>query len=173
MADGFGAPGSVTVRREECGAFWQVTAWPGTLDAVAARLGEIAGVEAPGSGGMIDTDIGRIARVGPLVWWIVGVECDAARALSGIAPEEGAALDLTDSRVRFVVSGPHARDTMMRLAPLDFRDRGFPVGQIAATAAHHVSVHIARQEDAWEVYVTTTFARALAEMLEETTAQWG
>ena len=162
----------VIVAREECGPFWQVAAWPDTLDAVAARLGEVAGAQAPGPGEILDSDIGQVARIGPLVWWVIGTTEEAGEALAAIAPEEGKALDLTDNRVRFTVSGPFARDMMMRLAPLDFRDRSFSVGQIAATAAHHVSVQIARREAAWDVYVTTTFADALAEVLEETAMQW-
>lgn len=166
MADG------VTILREECGPFWQVTAWPGTLADVAARIGDITGAEAPGPGALVQTDSGQVARIAPLAWWIIGAKVDAVEALSGIAAEEGAALDLTDNRVRFAISGPRARDTMMRLAPLDFRDRAFPVDRIAATAAHHMSVQVARRQDAWDVYVTTTFADAFAEVLEETVAQW-
>ena len=166
MADG------VTILRENCGPFWQVTAWPDTLGAVAARLGGITGADAPGPGALVQTGSGGIARIAPLVWWIIGANADAVAALDGIAAEEGTALDLTDNRVRFAISGPRARDTMMRLAPLDFRDRGFPVGHVAATAAHHMSVVIARREEAWDVYVTTTFADAFAEVLEETAAQW-
>jgi len=166
-----GAAG-VTIIREDCGPFWQVSAWPGTLGSVAARLREITGTDAPGPGGIVATECGQVARIGPLVWWIIGANDDAARALADIAPEEGSALDLTDNRIRFAVSGPYARDMMMRLAPLDFRDRGFAPGHIAATAAHHMSVQIARREDAWDVYVTATFADAFAEVLEETAAQW-
>ena len=166
MADG------VTIIREDCGPFWQITAWPDTLGAVAARIGEIAGAQAPGPGACVQTQSGQIARIAPLAWWIIGANADAAGALAGIAAAEGTALDLTDNRVRFVISGPYARDMMMRLAPLDFRDRGFPVGHIAATAAHHMSVQIARREEGWNVYVTATFADAFAEVLEETAGQW-
>jgi len=169
MADG----ASVTVSREKCGAFWQVTAWPETLGAVAGWLGGIVGVEAPGPGGIVASDAGQVARIGPLVWWVIGASDEAAQALAEIAPEDGTALDMTDNRVRFTVSGPMARDMMMRLAPLDFRDRSFAVGHVAATAAHHMSVQIARRDEAWDVYVTATFADAFAEVLEETAAQWG
>ena len=172
MADALDAPHAATVLREDCGSFWQIAAWPDTLDSIASRLGEIAGVEAPGPGEVVESDIGHIARIGPLVWWVIGANAEAGRALAAIAPEEGAALDLTDNRVRFVVSGPYARETMMRLAPLDYRDRSFPPGRIAASAAHHIAVQIARREEAWEIYVTTTFADAFAEVLEETVAQW-
>ena len=173
MADGSSVAQGVTITREDCGPFWQVTAWPDTLDAVAARLGGIAGVQAPGPCAMVDSDIGQIARIAPLVWWVVGTTAEAARALADIAPEEGTALDMTDNRVRFSVSGPYARSMMVRLAPLDFRDRSFATGTIAATAAHHMSVQIARREEAWDIYITATFADALAEVLAETAAQWG
>ena len=158
--------------REDCGAFWQVSAWPDTVGAVAARLGEATGRDAPGPGGIVATDGGQVARIAPLVWWIIGAAPAAAKAVADLPPEEGTVVDLTDNRTRFVISGPLARDMMMRLAPLDFRDRAFPVGHIAATAAHHMSVQIARREDAWDVYVTSTFADALEEVLAETAAQW-
>lgn len=173
MADGSDMAQGVTIIREDCEAFWQVTAWPDTLGAVASRLGEITGVAAPGPGGLVAADTGQIARIGPLVWWIIGANAEAVRALADIGAQEGSALDMTDNRVRFVISGPRARDMMMRLAPLDFRDRSFAVGTIAATAAHHMSVQIARREEAWDVYVTATFADAFAEVLAETAAQWG
>jgi len=173
MVDAPTVANSVTIIREECGAFWQVAAWPDTLGAVAARLAEITGAAVPGPGGIVRTDSGQIARIAPLTWWMIGANADAIRALQDIAPDQGAIVDLTDNRVRFVISGPYARDMMMRLAPLDFRDRGFPTGRIAATAAHHVSVQIARGDDAWDIYVTATFADAFAEILAETAAQWG
>ncbi len=164
---------AVSIAREGCGTFWQVAAWPDTLGTVAGRLAEATGVEAPGPGELAAAGGMQVARVAPLVWWVIGATDEAARALAAIAPDDGTALDMTDNRERFVVSGPRARDLMMRLAPLDFRDRSFPAGRIAATAAHHMSVQIARRDDAWDVYVTTTFADALAEVLEETAAQWG
>ncbi len=170
MAEGMTVDSAYT--REECGAFWQVAAWPGTLGAVAAHLGKVVGSEAPGPGRIITTDAGQIARIGPLVWWIIGATPQAIEALADISVEDGTVLDMTDNRTRFVVSGPYARDIMMRLAPLDFRDRAFPIGQIVATAAHHMSVQVVRREEAWDVYVTSTFADALEELLAETAAQW-
>jgi len=35
-----------------------------------------------------------------------------------------------------------------------------------------MSVHIARREAAWDVYVSASFAQTLAEVLEETVVQW-
>lgn len=172
MADGSGVTQGVTIIREDCGAFWQVTAWPDTVSVIAGQLGEITGISAPGPGELVSANTGQVARIGPLVWWVIGADAEVARALAGIAPEEGTALDMTDNRVRFAISGPSARDMMMRLAPLDFRDRSFAVGTIAATAAHHMSVQIARREEAWDVYVTATFADAFAEVLAETAGQW-
>lgn len=172
MADGSDIARGVIINRENCGLFWQVTAWPGTLGVVASRLGEMGGA-APGPGKIVPSGVGQVARIGPLVWWVIGASEEAANALGDIAPEEGTALDITDNRVRFSISGPSARDMMMRLAPLDFRDRSFAAGTIAATAAHHMSVQIARREEAWDVYVTATFADAFAEVLAETAAQWG
>ncbi len=172
MADGSSVAHGVIYAREECGAFWQVSAWPATVAAVAERLAAAVGTAAPGPGDMVTTGAGQVARIAPLAWWVIGADAGAMDALRDLSPEDGAVLDMTDNRTRFVISGPYARDMMMRLAPLDFRDRAFPAGRIAATAAHHMSVQIVRREDAWDVYVTSTFADAFEEVLAETAAQW-
>lgn len=159
----------VSITRESCGPMWQVAAWPDTISTVAEQITDATGCAAPGPGGYVESGSLRMARTAPLVWWIIG---EAPEALTALPPELGASLDITDSRERFVVTGPHASDLMRRLAPLDFRKRSFPVGHIAATVAHHLSVHIARREEGWDVYVTTTFADTMDEILQETALQW-
>lgn len=142
----------LTVTEHLCDPLWQVTLWPGVShDSLPAEPGRIAD---------------GVARIGPRVW--IGFEGEPP----GIATDDGATLDIAHSRKRFRIEGDRARDVVMRLAPLDFRDSAFPDGAIKATAAHHMSVWIARDGAAWDVYVGYTFAGVMRELLEETAAQW-
>ena len=100
--------------------------------------------------------------------WVVFEGNDAP----SIGEADGTVTDLCHSRKRFRVEGALARDVMMRLAPLDFRDRAFADGAFKATTAHHMSVWIARDGEAWNIWVGFTFADAMRDVLEETVAQW-
>lgn len=158
------------------GAFapiWQVTAWPHTVAGVASRVASVIGGDAPNAGMIAAGSTASAARIGPLVWWVFGVDADAASGLADIPAEEGAALDLTDGRMVFRVEGPRARDVVMRLAPIDFRDKSFPEGRIVSTLAHHMNLHIARSGAGYDVYVSSSFGGTLHEVLIETVAQWG
>jgi len=81
---------ATTIARESCGAFWQVTAWPGTIGAVSSRLADITGIAAPGPGEIAHTGAVQVARVGPLVWWIIGAD--------GALPDVDTALRSAPSR---------------------------------------------------------------------------
>lgn len=165
MAD----PG-VTIGAGVLADIWQVTAWPETVGDVAARVAAATGHDAPEPGAVSP---GGAARIGPLVWWVFDAAPDAAARLAEIPAAEGTALDLGGGRMRFTVSGPRARDVMMRLAPIDFREAAFPEGRIVSTLAHHLNLQIARSGAGYDIYVSASFAPTLHEILTETVAQWG
>jgi len=136
-----------------CETLVQVTLWPG-----------VSRADLPTAPGHVEN--GKV-RSGPMTW--VVFEGNDAPSISG---DEGTLTDLGHSRKRFRIEGKLAYDVMMRLAPLDFRDRAFADRAFKATTAHHISVWIARDGDAWDIWVGFTFADALREVLEETAAQW-
>ena len=136
-----------------CDTLVQITLWPGQSQ-----------TDLPSAPGKIKN--GKV-RTGPLTW-VVFEGSDAP----SISDEEGTLTDLGHSRKCYRVEGALAQDVMMRLAPLDFRDRAFEDGAFKATTAHHVSVWTARDGDAWNIWVGFTFADAFREVLEETAAQW-
>jgi len=144
---------SLKITETLCETLSQLTLWPGVTRA-----------DLPSAPGRIENGM---VRSGPLTWVIF----DGKDAPS-VSDEEGALTDLGHSRKCFRVEGAFARDVMMRLAPLDFRDRAFEDGAFKATTAHHTSVWIARDGDAWNIWVGYTFADAFREVLEETAAQW-
>lgn len=142
----------LTITETLCDELWQVNLWPGVT---CADLPDAPGIITDG-----------IARTGPRTWVV----------FDGNAPDvsetDGTLTDLCHSRKRFHIEGEMARDVMMRLAPLDFRDRSFSDGAFKATTAHHMSVWIARSGEAFDLWVGFTFADAMRDVLEETAAQW-
>ena len=136
-----------------CETLMQVTLWP-----------DVSRADLPNSPGKIET--GKV-RTGPRTW-VVFEGNDAP----SISDDEGTLTDLGHSRKCFRVEGSLAWDVMLRLAPLDFRDHAFEDGMFKATTAHHISVWIARDGDAWNIWVGFTFADAFRELLEETATQW-
>jgi len=143
----------LTITETLCETLSQVTLWPG-----------VSRTDLPTAPGRVEN--GKV-RSGPQTWVIFDGK-DAPL----ISDEEGTLTDLGHSRKCFRIEGRLARDVMMRLAPLDFRDRAFEDGAFKATTTHHISVWIARDGDAWNIWVGFTFANAFREILEETVAQW-
>ena len=143
----------LTITETLCDALWQITLWPGVIRAAL-----------PADPGMI---VDGVVRSGPQSWVVLDSK-DAPE----VAETDGTVTDLCHSRKRFHVAGALTRDVMMRLAPLDFRDRAFTDGAFKATSAHHISVWIARDGEAFDIWVGHTFADAFRDVLEETAAQW-
>jgi len=143
---------TITVTETLCDLLWQVSLWPG-----------VSRTELPTDPGVMTNEA---VRTGPRTWVIFDGDVPT------ISADEGTLTDLCHSRIRFSVHGDLARDVMMRLAPLDFRDRNFPDLAFKATTAHHMSVWIARDGESWDIWVGFTFANAFRELLEETAAQW-
>lgn len=143
----------LTITETLCDALWQINLWPGVTRA-----------DLPTEPGKMTNGT---ARTGPRTW-VVFEGNDAPFATEA----EGTVTDLCHSRKCFRVEGALARDVMMRLAPLDFRDKAFADGSFKATTAHHISAWIARDGEAWNIWTGFTFADAMREVLAETAAQW-
>ena len=143
----------LTITETLCETLVQITLWPGVTRA-----------DLPAAPGKVEN--GKV-RSGPMTWVVF-----EGNDPPSISDDEGTLTDLGHSRKCFRIEGTRAQDVMMRLAPLDFRDRAFEDGAFKATTAHHISVWIARDGNAWNIWVGFTFANAFREVLEETVAQW-
>ena len=143
----------LTITETLCESLSQITLWP-----------DVTRADLPAEPGRVENGI---VRNGPRTWVVF-----EPNNHPDTSTEDGTLTDLGHSRKRFRIEGDLAGDVMMRLAPLDFRDRAFTDGAFKATTAHHMSVWIARDGDAWNIWVGFTFAAAFREVLEETAAQW-
>lgn len=75
----------------------------------------------------------------------VDAELAALRAALGAA--HALAVDVSDARAMFVVSGPATRDVFAKLAPLDFAPASFPAGMIRRTRLSQVPAAIWFEDD--------------------------
>jgi len=166
----FGEPGDPGVTLSEIRnlVLQQIAAWPDTVDAVGDKAARMAGVDkAPGPGGAAAGNEGTLLRVEPLKWWLYGAPPAALDA------QEGATLDLSHSRSHLRIAGPKARLCLNRLLSLDLREQSFPVGAVASTSMHHVSVALWRSTDGFELFLPRGFAVSLWEVLFDTAVQFG
>lgn len=62
-----------------------------------------------------------------------------AKTVKGLGKTHGLAVDVSDARAVFRVSGPHARDVMAKLAPVDLSQNAFAPGELRRTRLAQVA----------------------------------
>ncbi|MGH6855456.1 MAG: sarcosine oxidase subunit gamma [Aestuariivirga sp.] len=82
--------------------------------------------------------------------------------------------DQSHGRVTLRISGPKARNVLVKGTPVDLDAKEFPIGKSAATQMAHVGVHLTRTgEDAFELSVFRGFATSFWEWLTEQSEEFG
>jgi sarcosine oxidase subunit gamma len=90
--------------------------------------------------------------LGPEEWLVVGPPSARAEILEALeratGPEDGAAVDLSSSRVLFELKGPKARDVLASCCALDFHPRVFGPGRCAQTLVAKAPVLLSQVDEA-------------------------
>jgi len=87
-----------------------------------------------------------------------------AKSLSGLA----AITDQSDQWAIFKLSGPHGRDALARLVPIDVAPEKFRVGALALTRASHFDVRLWRiGESTYELAVTRSYEADFRSILQK------
>ena len=121
----------------------------------------------------------RLLWLGPDEWLAVvpdGHEAKAAADLKEAMPEEHFAVaDVSGSRTIIALSGPRARDVLMKGCSLDLHPRVFAAGQCAQSslARCHMLLHQVADTPAYDVYVHRSFADYLWRWLEDAAREYG
>ena len=114
--------------------------------------------------------------VSPDQWMLVAPQKTTTTTASLIKKigKNGYVSEQSDSRVRFHISGPHARDLMARGCRLDLHDDLTGKGFCAQTSMAQVGVLLHQTEDhaEYDLYVYSGFARSFWHWLKETAAQF-
>ena len=97
---------------------------------------------------------GNVLWIGPSEFLAVGEMGAALEATirAAIPVGEGAVVDVSASRVGFLLSGPDAPDALAGCCPLDFHPRSFQTGRCAGTLIGKAQVLIAQIAD-WPTYL--------------------
>lgn len=103
--------------------------------------------------------LASILWLGPAEWLVVSdtqggetLYASLVAALNGIA---AAAVDVSDARIVYAVSGPNARHLLAKGCALDLHERVFPAGACAQSLLAKISMLLRRgsAEPSFEVYV--------------------
>jgi heterotetrameric sarcosine oxidase gamma subunit len=102
---------------------------------------------------------------------------DFASSLKPIIGSCAAVSDQSDAYAVFRLMGPHLREALSKLVPIDLHDRAFKVGDVAETIAGHVGVLFWRLEDAaeapvFDIAVTRSLSASLRHSLIQSAAEF-
>ncbi len=116
--------------------------------------------------------------LGPNEWLLItpdGSETEILSALTAaLSGRHHAVTDVSDGRAVIGLSGPRARDVLMKGCSLDLHPRTFAVGQCAQTrlARCHVLLHQIAATPAYDVYVQRSFADYVWRWLEDAASEY-
>jgi sarcosine oxidase subunit gamma len=137
---------------------------------VAARL-SLPALPAPNR--FAETPLGVCFWLGPEEWLVVGepsLRAATLEALEGaVGADDGAAVDLSSSRVLFELNGPSARDVLASCCALDLHPRVFGPGQCAQTLLAKAPLLLCQVDEAptYHLFVRPSFASYVVSWLED------
>jgi heterotetrameric sarcosine oxidase gamma subunit len=140
-----GAPGKTGVTLTELTglSLAAITLRGNQTAALSAAIERELGVPPPVRPGR--TSHGTVAFVwsGCDQWLAIGASADnLVRRLSSCAGALGSVTDLTGARTLLRISGPRARDGLMKVVPIDLDESAFTTGSAAVTVAEHIPVQL-------------------------------
>jgi sarcosine oxidase subunit gamma len=105
---------------------------------------------------------GKTIWNGPNAWLVLDEDATTLAARTG-----GAVVEQSDGLLLLAVSGPHAREILKRLVPIDLRANVFAENAVAITHAAHIGVRIWREQEVFILACFRSFAPALHHALIE------
>jgi len=151
----------------------QYPGWPETYAAlattIAAHCGAVAG---PAPGKAVHGAGGTLLRVHPQRLWLVSEHSDVAGSPT-VAPQLGAALDLSHARSIIRIADDVAEALLGRFIAIDLRPHRFAVDDVAITPLHRVSVVLWRRAGGIDILAPRSFARSIWDLLAETAERLG
>ncbi|MCP4327615.1 MAG: sarcosine oxidase subunit gamma [Alphaproteobacteria bacterium] len=123
-------------------------------------------------------DGATICWLGPDEWQVTtdeGGESAIAGVLAeGLAGQHAAVTDVSDYYTTIRVTGPRARDLLVKGTPLDIHPRVFAPGQCAQTRLAHATIMIVQVDDAptYDLQVRWSMAEYLLDWLEDAAKEY-
>ncbi|MGL4960275.1 MAG: sarcosine oxidase subunit gamma [Inquilinus sp.] len=170
-----GEPG-VTVRPRDDLALARVIARKGRADDLAAAVRSRYGLDLPSTPKRVEQGGLAVIWSGPGQWLAVAEDGrDLARELADAIGAFAAVSDQSDGLAVLRVSGPQARDALIKGVGLDLHPRAFGPGDAAVTVIAHVGAQLWQLDNrpSYEVAVYRSFAGSLWRWLEASAAEFG
>ena len=141
----------------------QADGWPGSEAAFEAALSQLWAAPLPQSvGDIVETARGRILRVAPRRFWLIGREASPAIPLA----DTGTLTPFAEGRVSFHLTGPGARRRLEEFIAVDWDHPTCRPGRAVLAGIHRIPVCVIRlQPEAFEVIVPRSFAQSVGELL--------
>lgn len=170
-----GEPG-VTVRPRDELALARVIARKGRADDLAAAVRSRYALDLPTTPKRVEQ--GGLAFIwsGPGQWLAVAEDRrDLARELAETIGAFAAVSDQSDGLAVLRISGPRARDALIKGVGLDLHPRAFAPGDAAVTVIAHVGAQLWQLDDqpSYEIAIYRSFAGSLWRWLEASAAEFG
>lgn len=158
-------------------AILQVSAFNQTHQETEALLSSTLNIALPLPNHLTSNQILSVRNTAPGVWQIVGdaYELISAQALRTALESTATVVDLSHARSVFLVSGSAATKTIAKFCGLDLEANQFPTGSATNTRFEHISMTLARTDDAptFELMVFRGYAQHVGESLIEGAAEFG
>ncbi|MGO1077833.1 sarcosine oxidase subunit gamma [Inquilinus sp. CA228] len=170
-----GEPG-VAIRPRDDLALARVIARKGRAGDLAAAIRSRYGLDLPSTPKRVEQGGLAVIWSGPGQWLAVAEDGrDLARELAAAIGAFAAVSDQSDGLAVLRVSGPRARDALIKGVGLDLHPRAFAPGDAAVTVIAHVGAQLWQLDDrpTYEIAVYRSFAGSLWRWLEASAAEFG
>jgi sarcosine oxidase subunit gamma len=142
--------------------------------AALSRVAECLSIPAlPAASRFVETPCGDCFWLGPEEWLVVGPPSTRAKTLEvlerAVGPEDGAAIDLSASRVILQLQGSASREVLASCCALDLHPRFFGPGRCAQTLLAKASVLLSQVDEAptYRLFVRPSLASYVVSWLED------
>ena len=168
------SPG-VLLQEREIISLVQLTHWADTAKAAEKVVKSICKLNLPAGYSTAENENHCILPIGPGRYLIEGEDAGLEASLrKKIADATGSITGLSHGRIVIQISGSRATWVLAKGFALDFHLDGFPVGTAQASNHHDIGVTIRRiDEETFELYVMTSFARSFWHWLTSAAAEVG
>ena len=175
--DGIGGKRALRIGETRGWKLVQVAAFSTTAQELEQAVRTLLGFELPARLGVAQAVGARLLlRCGPEQFWIITQDGeDIVPALrSAVTPAIGSVTELSQSRTRIWIEGPHSSEVLSRGLAIDLDPKVFGLSAFALTGLHHTPVLVLRtRATRFELYVLRTFAVWTWEWLTDAALPYG
>lgn len=161
-----GTPG-LTMERTTPNSLVQLSLFPNSETKALTKLKKLGILEFPTDGmKTLQEDVGLLS-LGAGRYLIESEKLDLfAKIQKAIPATIGSVTDLSSARTVFTITGPAAETVLLKGIAIDFSIDAFPIGKVAQTTAHHLSLTVVREDtEQFRIFAFSTFAQSAFEWL--------